>query len=114
MASEDRPEAPRTIRIADLIGSKVVTADGRKLGRVVDLQLSPGPTYRLTGVVYGRYGWLSRLHVLHLVERFLGDRAKACNLPWEAVDRFEGFKVTLKRGGEGAAAPEGGEGGRPR
>ena len=53
-----------TIFIGDLLGSKIVTADGRRIGHVVDIQLSRGDEHRATALVYGAHGWLYRWHVL--------------------------------------------------
>lgn len=50
--------------------------------------------------MYGHYGWLYRLHVLEPVAQRLGLHATVHVIPWDAVDRFERYTVTLKPGWE--------------
>jgi sporulation protein YlmC with PRC-barrel domain len=51
------------IRASDLVGCKVRTTGGEKLGRVHDLRAvaAPDGNWRLTGLVVGKLGLLSRL-----------------------------------------------------
>jgi len=88
--------------LEDLIGSKIVSPDRRRVGHVVDVQVTRTPEHRVTGLMYGRYGWLYRLHVLEPYVRSLGLHATVHVIPWRAVDRFERFTVTLKPGWEEA------------
>lgn len=89
--------APRRITIGDLVGSTVVTAEGKRVGRVVDVQATRGPEYRVVALDYGLYAWLYRVHVLRALTRRLSGREEPHTVPWEAVDRIEGTKVWLKR-----------------
>jgi sporulation protein YlmC with PRC-barrel domain len=91
---------PCTLSIADLIGSAIVTAEGERLGHVVDLEVDARAEYRVSALVFGRYGWLYRFHALASVARRLGRSGAPRRVPWAAVDRFERFTVTLKPGCE--------------
>ena len=88
----------RTIFIEDLLSSRIVTAEGRKVGRVVDLELARGPGYKVTAILMGTFGWLDRLHVIGPAARFLRRAPKPKSIPWDEVEKFEGFVVTLKAG----------------
>jgi len=86
--------------IADLIGSKIVTAEGKRIGRVVDIQVSIGPEHEVSSLIFGRYAWLYRFHVLRPFASIFGLHHQPQIVPWSAVDRFERFVVTLKAGQE--------------
>ena len=89
-----------TLSIADLIGSKIVTAGGKRIGHVVDIQVTPGPEYEVTGLVFGRYAWLYRFDVLHPFIKAIGLDVEPDTIPWHAVEGFERLVVTLKPGYE--------------
>ncbi|GAC1342452.1 MAG: hypothetical protein NVSMB27_01350 [Ktedonobacteraceae bacterium] len=82
--------------ITDLVGCKIVTAEGKKIGHVVDIQVTRGPLHEVTALVFGRYAWLYRFDVLHPFAKTFGIQAEPQLVPWEAVERFERFVVTLK------------------
>jgi sporulation protein YlmC with PRC-barrel domain len=92
------PGAQSSISIEDLVGSKIVTSEGKEIGRVVDVQVSPGPKYKVVALVFGRYGWLYRFHVLQPFVKTFGLRHEPRTVPWDAVKCFEHFTVTLKPG----------------
>lgn len=88
------------ILLADLIGSKIVTAEGKRIGRVVDIQISIGPEHEVSALIFGRYAWLYRFHVLRPFARTFGLHHQPQIVPWSAVARFERLVVTLKVGQE--------------
>jgi sporulation protein YlmC with PRC-barrel domain len=90
----------RTIFIADLLGSKILTADGRRVGRIVDIQLTQSKEPRATALVYGSHGWLYRWHVLVPFASKFGLSFEPDIIPWNAVDRFENLSIILKQGYE--------------
>lgn len=90
----------RTIFIADLLGSKILTADGRHVGRVVDIQLTQSEEPRATALVYGSHGWLYRWHVLVPFASKFGLSFEPDIIPWNTVDRFENLTIILKHGYE--------------
>lgn len=81
--------------LEDLVGSRIITPDGREIGHVVDVLVTRGPEYRVTHLLYGRHAWPYRLH---LKEPKIHDdeQGPAYMIPWEDVERFEHFTVTLK------------------
>jgi sporulation protein YlmC with PRC-barrel domain len=82
----------RTLRIADLVGSRIVDADGRRLGRVVDLELDARGG-DVGALVLGRYAWLHRLHLGRLLKR-----GRTQGVKWSSVAEFERGEVRLKPG----------------
>jgi sporulation protein YlmC with PRC-barrel domain len=86
------------ISVADLIGSKIVTAEGKRVGHVVDIEVTHGPIYEVTRLVFGRYAWLYRFDVLYPFAKAFGLDVEPDTVPWHAVERFEHFIVTLKPG----------------
>ncbi|HLH63820.1 MAG TPA: PRC-barrel domain-containing protein [Ktedonobacteraceae bacterium] len=89
-----------TIFIADLLGSKILTADGRHIGHVVDIQLTRGKEPHAKALVYGAHGWLYRWHVLAPFARKFGQGFAPKTIPWHAVEKFENLTFILKRGYE--------------
>jgi len=92
-----QPHTSRTIiRIEDLIGSKIITADGRKLGHVVDIHVTREREPEVIALVYGRLAWLYRLGVLYPFSHLLHLTFHPYTVPWSAVAKFEHLTVTLK------------------
>lgn len=90
----------KSMFIADLIGSKIITAEGKRVGRVVDIQISIDPEHEVSALIFGESAWLYRFHVLRPFARTFGLKHQPQIVPWSAVDRFERFVVTLKVGHE--------------
>ena len=84
--------------VADLIGSKVVDADGSTLGHVVDL-VAATEDHRLLGLEIGVSAWLDRLNLSTLTKRhrFPSSRRR---IPWEQITRIDGYTIHLKPGTE--------------
>src|SRR5437763_129324 len=89
-------QSKRTIFIGDLLGCKILTAEGRHIGHVVDIQLTRGNEHKATSLVYGVHGWLYRWHVLASFANKFGLRFEPDTIPWNAVDRFENLTVIIK------------------
>jgi hypothetical protein len=70
------------------------------VGRVIEVQVTPGPEYRVLGLDVGLTGWLERLHLLGRLVALLGTDIKRRTASWDDVDRYERFTVTLKPGRE--------------
>jgi PRC-barrel domain len=94
------PAARTTITIEDLVGSKVVTAEGKQVGRVIEVQVTPGPEYRVIAFDVGLSAWLDRLHLLGRLVALRGTDIKPLTAYWDDVDRYERFTVALKPGRE--------------
>lgn len=88
---------PKTL-ISDVLGCKIITAEGKFIGHVADLRLTTGYTHKVTALYYGGIGWLHRWHVLYPFTELFGLRPEAGELPWEAIERFSEHKIHLKPG----------------
>src|SRR5437762_9049462 len=86
---------PSHLMIGDLLGSRLITSEGKCIGRVADIELSQGPEYRVLSLIYGRRGLLYRLHVLNPF-RQLGPERPPDKVAWEAVERIDGPVITLR------------------
>lgn len=90
----------RIIRIGDLLGSKILTDDGRHIGHVVDIELTRDTQPQAKALIYGRHGWLYRWHVLEPFASKFGQHFAPDSIPWQAVEQFENLTIILKRGYE--------------
>ncbi len=86
------------VRIEDLIGSKIVTGEGERLGHVVDIHVTCEREPEAVALVYGESGWLYRLGVLYPFSQVLRLKFKSYTVPWQAIEKFEHLTVTLKAG----------------
>jgi len=84
--------------IEDLVGSRIETAEGRRVGRVVDVEVEPALSYRACALLYGLYGWLYRFHALQAAAKTVGIHARYEHIPWDGVADFDGRTVRLKPG----------------
>lgn len=89
-------QARRTVFIEDIVGSKIVTAEGKKIGRVVELMGQRTGEHEVISLVYGRSAWLYRFHVLHPFVKAIGFPLEPHTIPWHAIERFEQNIVWLK------------------
>ena len=82
----------KRIRVADLIGSPVENARGKRLGRVVDLEL--GSDYEVAAALVGPRSWLKRWNVAGL----WGTRKprRPDRVPWSRVASFDSLRLRLK------------------
>ena len=93
-------EKTATRRLENLLNKKIVTAGGKVIGHVFDIQLSRDGQYRVTALMYGQKSLLYRLHVYEPVARALHLKQQPKTIPWEAVAQFDHTAVRLKRGFE--------------
>lgn len=87
---------PTKLCIEDILGRKIITADGNVIGHVADIQLSPPPEFRVIALLYGWRGWYYRLHLLSPFGR--KHYYKPEIVPWEAIERIEKSAIYLKPG----------------
>ena len=81
---------PKTISIADLLGSRILSADGRRIGHVVDLRVD-SQTYAVSDLLVGHMAWLRRLRIYRGVH-------KPHAIPWSAVESFDRYTIRLSKG----------------
>src|SRR5947209_9785387 len=86
--------------IQELMSKKIVTAEGKTIGHVFDIQLSRDGEHRVIALMYGEKSLLYRLHVYESVARAFRFKQKPKTIPWEAVESFDDAAVHLKQGYE--------------
>jgi sporulation protein YlmC with PRC-barrel domain len=81
------------MKLSELLGTEVVSQDGRHLGRVVELRCAGEPEHGdsresrlVTELIYGKAGWLERLGFKAVEE---------CLVPWRAVKAIEERRIIV-------------------
>lgn len=87
--------------IEDLMDKRIVTADGKTLGHVIDIQLSRDGENRVIALMYGYHSLLYRLHVYEPVARAFHFHQKPQMIPWEFIERVGHSTIRLKKQKEG-------------
>ncbi len=95
---QQQNKTQNTLYVSDLLECKIVDANGKLIGHVADIQLTPAPEYRICAFFFGPRGWLHRLHVLNPFEKRQTSPAKPDKIPWEAIERIDPPIITLKSG----------------
>jgi sporulation protein YlmC with PRC-barrel domain len=91
----------RTIEIEDLVGGRVVDAEGRTLGHVVDVLVTGLPRPEVVALALGAGAWLARLEVDSPLLRLLRRSRRVKVVPWRHVDAVEDRRmIKLKPGWE--------------
>jgi len=86
--------------LTELLNKKIVTAEGKTIGHVFDIELSQDGAFRVTALMYGETALLYRLHILEPVARAFHLNHKPKTIPWKAIDNFDHAVVRLKAGYE--------------
>lgn len=84
----------RTTWLADLVGTPVRDYDGRELGRVTEIRVTPR-SHRVTALLVGTHGWLMRLGIQGLVQR-LGWSGPNAEVEWSRVGEWSAHEVRLR------------------
>ena len=84
--------------ISKLLGHKIVTAEGKRIGHVADIVLTEAAPYKVTGFLYGERGWEHRLHLLNPFSRVDHAQTESDTLSWDDVERIERSTIILKQG----------------
>lgn len=95
-----KQEHTPTRRLEELLNKKIVTADGKMIGHIFDIQLSRDGENRVTALMYGQKSLLYRLHVYEPLARAFRLKQKPKTIPWEAVEKSDHAVVHLKSGYE--------------
>ena len=93
-----RSRGRRRLLVAQLVGKTVETGGGRRMGRVVDLELVvEAGGVRIAALELGTSGLFDRLHLM----RPLAQRVKAGReptlVPWEDVERVDDRRLIVRR-----------------
>lgn len=89
-------EIPTCFYMEDLIGSVILTADGRRVGKVIDVRMRNHHQPRIEALAHGATGWLYRLHVLRPLASLTGAHMGLSLIPWEQVATFQRNRVVLR------------------
>lgn len=95
-----RPKNTTARYLTELLNKKIVTAEGKTVGRVFDIELSQDGAFRVTTLMYGETALLYRLHIYEPVARAFHLKQKPKTIPWKAIDTFDHAVVRLKSGYE--------------
>ncbi len=87
-----------TLRLEELLGKKIITAGGKPIGHIFDIQLSRDGKHRVIALMYGQKSLLYRLHVYNPIARAFRLKQQPKTIPWEAVENVERSAVRLKAG----------------
>ena len=90
--------APRTLHVEDLIGAPVEDAAGKKVGRVVDVEVRPHEDWEVTALVLGRFGFLDRFDTLRAFPYRLRGFGQERIARWAEVETFENRRIRLRAG----------------
>jgi len=90
------PENIALHSIEDLLDKRIVTADGKTLGHVIDVQLSRDGKNRVIALMYGYRSLLHRLHVYEPVARAFHFHKRPQVVRWESVECVEHSTIRLK------------------
>jgi len=82
--------------ISKLLGLPIITAEGKRIGRVADIVLTPEAPHKVIGLLHGESGWQHRLHLLNPFSKIKRSPTKPDTISWDEVERIERSKVILK------------------
>jgi sporulation protein YlmC with PRC-barrel domain len=88
----------RTVFLSDLMGCSIVTAQGKTLGHIRDVEISEGPEYCVKALLYGWGGVAQHLHMLNPFRSSQQEPPRPQAIPWHAVESFEARVVRLRAG----------------
>jgi hypothetical protein len=80
----------RHVRMADIVGSRVLDAEGKSRGHVIDLEVSSA--MKVQSIAVGTRAWMHRLHLHHVFAPHDSDE-----IAWSQVESFERGVVRLKK-----------------
>ena len=83
--------------MAELIGRRVETTGGRKVGRVMDIELVVDVGgVRVVGLELGRHGLFDRLHILRPLTQRTERGREPRVVKWEQVERLPRGRVIVR------------------
>ena len=86
----------RNVLVHELIGRKIVTHEGKRVGHIFDVQVSREPEYEVVSLVYGRLAPLYRMHVLYPFAHMFHLHEQPRTVQWSDVASVESHAVRLK------------------
>jgi sporulation protein YlmC with PRC-barrel domain len=89
----------KTERLANLIGRRVIDAEGQKIGDVVDVVLDREDDFRIVAIEVGTTGWVHRLNIAGTIQR-RRDLQGVPQIRWSEIASIEKNRITLTKGAE--------------
>ena len=86
--------------LEELLYKKIITADGKMIGHVFDIQISRDGEFRITTIMYGEKSLLFRLHANEPFARAFRFNRNPKTIPWEDVENIDQTAIHLKSGYE--------------
>ncbi len=93
-----KQEHTMTHKLEELLYKKIMTADGKRIGHVFDIQISRDGAFRIMALMYGEKSLLFRLHAYEPFARAFRFNQKPRTIPWDEIDHFDHTAVYLKPG----------------
>lgn len=87
------------IRLADVIGCKVIDAGGQTIGHVVDVVLDKQNGFCITAIQVGSIGWVDRLNIVGTIRR-RRDVKGVPQIGWGEIASFALDRIILKEDAE--------------
>jgi len=88
--------------LSSLLGRKIVTENGKKLGRCHDVRAELGASdLRITGIVLGRKGRLEHFGIGAQASASPERIRDADVIPWESIVRFEEDRIVVREESRG-------------
>src|SRR5947199_10747411 len=91
-----KQENTTTRKLEELLYKKIITADGKMIGHVFDIQLSRDGEHRVTALMYGTNSLLFRLHTYEPLARVFRLNQKHKTIRWEVVENIDHTAINLK------------------
>ena|SRR5215469_9172443 len=95
-----KQESTTTSKLQELLYKRILTADGKMIGHVFDIQISRDGAFRITALMYGEKSLLFRLHTYELFARVFRFKQKPKTISWENVEKIDHKAIHLKPGYE--------------
>jgi sporulation protein YlmC with PRC-barrel domain len=87
-----------TRNLEELLYKKIITAEGKLIGHVFDIQISRDGEFRITALMYGEKSMLFRLHTHEPFARVFRFNQKPNTISWEEVENIDHAAIHLKSG----------------
>lgn len=91
-----KQENTTTRKLEELLYKKIITADGKKLGHVFDIQISRDGEFSVTKLMYGEKSLFFRLHTYEIFARVFHLNQKPKTIPWQDVENIDHTAIHLK------------------
>jgi hypothetical protein len=91
-------EEGRTLLLGGLVDRRVIDADGRDLGHVVDVELTRERPWRVRSLVLGgSSGWIHRLRLDDVLWTHLAEARSPQVVAWDEVEAWDEQVIRLRR-----------------